>query len=97
MVFEVPGAAYASKTCRRKTNAARKRLISIGFETMADDEYSDFLCEYPFEGDWWGFKVTAKSHEEAQARLKQMPWAVVKGKHMMTEGQMMMKKGKMMM
>jgi hypothetical protein len=48
------------------------------------DQYRDYLCEYPFEGDWWCFKITAKSNEEALARIKQMPWAVVKGEHMAT-------------
>jgi hypothetical protein len=45
--------------------------------------YKDFLCEYPFDGGEWGFIIKARSHEEAQARIKQMPWAKVRGEQMM--------------
>lgn len=47
------------------------------------DDYKDFLCEYPFDGGEWGFTIKARSYEEAQARIKQMLWAHVKGEQMM--------------
>lgn len=45
---------------------------------MSDDS-KDFLCEYPFQGGRWAFTIKATSHDEAIARLKQMPWAEVLG------------------
>jgi hypothetical protein len=47
------------------------------------NDYKDFLCEYPFDGATWGMTIKARSHQEAQERIKQMPWAVVKGEEMM--------------
>lgn len=47
-----------------------------------DDGYKRFLCEYPFEGDNWSFEVFAKDRAEAEARMKQMPFAKVNGETM---------------
>jgi hypothetical protein len=46
--------------------------------------YKTYTCEYPFEGGRWVFTIKARSFEEADARLKQMPWATVSGELMMT-------------
>lgn len=46
---------------------------------MNNQTYKDFQCEYPFAGSTWGFKIAATSHAEAVARIKQMPFAKVKG------------------
>lgn len=47
---------------------------------MSDErDYKTFLCEYPFGGGRWGFEISAVSHEEAEARLRAMPFARVCG------------------
>lgn len=38
-----------------------------------------FLCEYPFQGDRWGFEIMAADEAEAQARLKAIGWGEVSG------------------
>lgn len=45
-----------------------------------NDEYQTYTCEYPFNGGRWGFTIQATSHEEAEARMKQMPWGKVNGR-----------------
>ena len=42
-------------------------------------EHKDFLCEYPFKGDVWGFTIRAASHCEAEARVRALAHAVVRG------------------
>jgi hypothetical protein len=46
---------------------------------MSDDNYKTFLCEYPFDGSIWCFEIKAASHADAEARMKQMPFAKVCG------------------
>lgn len=41
-----------------------------------------FLCEYPFAGERWGFEIKADNEKEAQARLKALGWAELKGELM---------------
>lgn len=31
-----------------------------------------FLCEYKYEGDTWGFEITATSAEDAKARMRRI-------------------------
>lgn len=46
---------------------------------MSVVEYKNYLCEYPYAGSVWGFNISATSREDAEARLRAMPWAEVKG------------------
>jgi hypothetical protein len=46
------------------------------------DEYKTYACEYPFAGSRWAFTIKARSFEEAEERLRQMPWATVNGQLM---------------
>lgn len=41
--------------------------------------YRDYLVEYPFDGATWALTISAQSHAEAEARVKALPWATVKG------------------
>jgi hypothetical protein len=50
---------------------------------MSDGAYYDFLVEYPFDGAMWGLTISARTQDEAVARIKQMPWATVKGRVVM--------------
>lgn len=43
------------------------------------DEYKTYVCSYPFMGSEWGFEISARSHEEAEQRLRAMAWAKVDG------------------
>jgi hypothetical protein len=47
--------------------------------TKMNDDYKPFLCEYPFDGMTWSFEIMARSQSDAEARVKAMPWASVKG------------------
>lgn len=44
-----------------------------------DDGYKRYLCEYPFKGSKWSFEIYAQSFEDADARIRQMTLASVKG------------------
>lgn len=47
---------------------------------MEDEpEFKNYLCEYPFAGSRWCFEIKAASPEDAEARLKAMPFAQVQG------------------
>lgn len=46
---------------------------------MVDEEYETYLFEYPFNGSYWAFHLKARDFDEAEARLKALPWARLKG------------------
>lgn len=50
--------------------------------TKVEERAGEYLCEYPFNGQTWCFRIWAESHQEAQDRLRAMPWASVKGRLM---------------
>lgn len=41
--------------------------------------YGRYLFEYRFEGAEWGIEITAKSPEEARARMGALTWAHYRG------------------
>lgn len=43
-----------------------------------------FLCEYPYQGDRWGFEIYAIDEADAKARLKAIGWGEVSGQLMAT-------------
>jgi hypothetical protein len=47
--------------------------------TKITDDYKPFLCEYPFDDGVWSFEIMARSQSDAEARIRAMPWASVKG------------------
>lgn len=49
--------------------------------------YRDYMVEYVFRGEEYGFPLAATSHEEAEARLKALAWAKVGGEVAIKGGQ----------
>ncbi len=43
------------------------------------DEYKTYACQYNFEGSKWIVEIQAKSHEEAEARLRNIGYGQVLG------------------
>ncbi len=43
------------------------------------NEYKTYICEYNFEGSKWTVEIQAKSHEEAEARLRNVGYGQVLG------------------
>ena len=41
------------------------------------NEYKTYICEYNFEGSKWTVEIQAKSHEEAEARLRNVGYGQV--------------------
>jgi hypothetical protein len=46
---------------------------------VGNDEYGTYLCEYPFDGALWALHLKARDYDEAEKRLKALPWARLKG------------------
>lgn len=46
---------------------------------MSDDGFRQYLCEYRYKGHTWSFTLMAESFEDAQARMKAMPFGGVLG------------------
>lgn len=44
-----------------------------------EPEYKTYLFEYPYNGSRWAFHIKAASPEDAQARVKALPWGEYKG------------------
>jgi hypothetical protein len=50
-----------------------------GESPVQNEEYGTYLFEYPFEGSVWAFHMKAKDFDDAEKRLKALPWARLKG------------------
>lgn len=48
------------------------------------DKWSDYACEYNYEGKRWGFSVRATSWNDARARVKAMGMGQVVGSDLVT-------------
>lgn len=48
---------------------------------MSEPEFKTYLCEYPYEGSHWNFEIKAPSLDDAEARLRAMCFAQVKGEY----------------
>jgi hypothetical protein len=47
--------------------------------SMSDEKWTDYACEYNYDGKRWGFSVCATSWDDARARLKAMGMGQVVG------------------
>ncbi len=48
------------------------------------DDYRDFLFDYSFDGHRWSVTITARSAEEAKARINSLAWATYTGELLFT-------------
>jgi len=46
---------------------------------MKEEKFETYLCQFPFEGDWYGFDIQAKSFKDAKARMDAMYLGKVDG------------------
>lgn len=46
---------------------------------MSESNVKRFSCEYPMDGQRWGFEILADSHEDAERRVRQLCFAKVDG------------------
>jgi len=43
------------------------------------EKWADYTCSYRFDGSEWCVTIPARSHEEAEQRLKALSWGRVDG------------------
>jgi len=53
--------------------------VNLSKELINSSEQKYYLCEYRYEGERWSFEITAKSWEDAEARLTRMAYGNVVG------------------